>query len=289
MINVLSFSHPHVKSLEEGLWGFPEDKHRINERRWRALQPGIPVLVYGEYHRRRGIWLRGTLAEKMENREPVPYWIQNPNGYPYQIKLKFVETSPESCHPVTKEELDSTFGLGVARQKIDRWSLLVFGEEQEGVTYSSTLFTKINDEFEARNVSPIPIARPKHDDLKEMIYQMGILQTKFPIKEFSLEDGRRLDVIWRRTPKSVPNWAFEVQVGGNIVEALAKLKHAWDLYSAIPVLVTLAEQTLEANSLLGGSFHEIGDVTRVLTDTKLAEFYQVKLQFKDLKNMLSIA
>jgi hypothetical protein len=69
---------------------------------------------------------------------------------------------------------------------------------------------------------------------------------------------------------------------------LTKLKHAWDLYSAIPV-VTLSEQTLEANNLLGGSFHEIREVKRILADTKLAEFYQVKLQFKDLKNMLSIA
>lgn len=288
MVNVLSFSHPHAKSLEAGLWGFPTDKQGLNKRRWKALQPGIPVLLYGEYQGKKGVWLKGILTEKMESQKPVSYWIQNPTGYPYQIKLELTKATPESSNAITKEELASTFNLGVARQKIDRWSLIVFGEEQEGVTYGSSLFVKINDEFEARNVAPIKSVKPSHDDLKEMIYQMGVLQAKFPLKEFSLEDGRRIDVIWRRTPKSVPNWAFEVQVGGNLVEALAKLKHAWDLYSSIPVLVTRTDQLTDAESLLGGSFHEIKDLTRILTDSKLNEFYEVKLRFKDLKNTLGI-
>jgi len=77
-------------------------------------------------------------------------------------------------------------------------------------------------------------------------------------------------------------------VGGNLVEALAKLKHAWDLYSSIPVLVTRAEQIPHAESLLSGSFHEIKEVTRILSDDKLVEFYQTKIKFKDLKNVLGL-
>jgi hypothetical protein len=288
IVNVLSFSHPHARSLEEGLWGFPDNKQGINARRWKTLQPGMPILLYGEYRGKRGIWLRGTVLDKSHSDKPVSYWNQNPTGYPYQVKLKLDRSSPESSSPITKEELASTFALGVAKQKIDRWSLVVFGEEQRGVTYGSTLFTRINDEFQARNVTPVPTAKPSHDDLKEMIYQMGVLQAKFPLKEFMLDDGRRLDVAWRKTPKSVPNWAFEVQVGGNLVEALAKLKHAWDLYSSIPVLVTTTDQLSDADNLLGGSFHEIKDVTRLLSDHKLAEFYNLKLQFKELKNTLGI-
>jgi len=287
IVNILSFSHPHAKSLQEGLWGFPADKLGVNERRWKALQIGTPVLIYGEYGGRKGIWLRGVLLEKAVNRAPVTYWVQAPIGYPFQVRIKLERSSPEAGNPITKEELASAFGLGVARQKIDRWSLIVFGEDQKGVTYSSTLFTKISDEFEARNVIPVAAART-HDDLKEMVYQMGILESRFPLKEFSFEDGRRLDGVWRRTPKSVPNWAFEVQVGGNLVEALAKLKHAWDLYSSIPVLVTRAEQIPDAESLLSGSFHEIKEVTRILSDDKLVEFYQTKIKFKDLKNVLGL-
>jgi hypothetical protein len=50
---------------------------------------------------------------------------------------------------------------------------------------------------------------------------------------------------------------------------MAKLKHAWNLYSSLPVLVTRAEQVLETDSLLGGSFHETKEVTRLLTDDEL--------------------
>jgi hypothetical protein len=35
IMNVLSFSHPHVKSLEIGLWSFPTDKQGLNKRRWK--------------------------------------------------------------------------------------------------------------------------------------------------------------------------------------------------------------------------------------------------------------
>ena len=125
------------------------------------------------------------MAEKFKSEKPAAYWLQNPTGYPYEVRLKLEASSPERSHAITKEELASVFGLGVARQKIDRWSLVVFGEEQEGVTYSSALFAKINDEFQARNVIPVTVAKPGHDELEEMIYQMGVLQGKFPLKEFT--------------------------------------------------------------------------------------------------------
>ena len=56
IINILSFSHPHVESLfKEGLWGFPHDKLGVNRRRWDRLKPGVPVLIYGEYNMVRGM------------------------------------------------------------------------------------------------------------------------------------------------------------------------------------------------------------------------------------------
>jgi hypothetical protein len=80
-----------------------------------------------------------------------------------------------------------------------------------------------------------------------------------------------------------------VQIGGNLVEPLAKLKHVWDLYSSSPVLVTRPDQVPEAQNLLSGSFHEIKAVTRVLTDAKLAEFYQAKLRFRDVMVTLGVS
>jgi hypothetical protein len=83
----------------------------------------------------------------------------------------------------------------------------------------------------------VEVERPDHEKVKEIIYQIGSIQGRNPEKEYLIED-KRIDVIWRRTPRSVPSHAFEVQFGGNILEALTKLKHAYDLWNSIPVLIT---------------------------------------------------
>ena len=90
LINVVSFSHPHVESLvSEGLWGFPSDKLGVNERRWRMVEVGTPALIYGEFKGERGVWLLGEVSERFESRKPVRYWVQNPTGYPLQLRLAF--------------------------------------------------------------------------------------------------------------------------------------------------------------------------------------------------------
>jgi len=250
------------------------------------------ALFYGDFQGKKGIWLRDRVVEVFEKRQPVQYWVQDPTGYPLQIKVRLEHpVSLDEAQCISKEELASIFSLGVARQKFDRWSLIVFGDtSKKGITYSTTTFRKIYDEFEARNLVKIKVKveKPTHDEIKEIIYQMGVVQEKFPSKEHRM-DGRRVDVVWRRIAVGVPTWAFEVQLGGNMVEALAKLKHAWDLYNSIPILVTTREQLDQVRQLLGGSFHEIREVIRVVTWRKIRKMYELKLQLRDLKNELRIA
>jgi len=56
IVNVLDFSHPHVRSLfEESLWGFP-NKH-VNRLRWSLLSEGCIIFFYGNYNNK-GIYLK---------------------------------------------------------------------------------------------------------------------------------------------------------------------------------------------------------------------------------------
>jgi len=288
LVNVLGFVHPHVQSLvREGLWGFPDKK--LNRQRWRNIEVGMNALFYGDFRGKKGIWLRGQVAEVFERRERVEYWVQDPTGYPLQIKVKLEHpVSLDEAQCISKEELASVFNLGVARQKYDRWSLVVFGDtSKRGVTYSAATFKKMYDEFEARNLVEVKLEEPTHDEIKEIIYQIGVVQGKFPSKEHRM-DGRRVDVVWRRTEVSVPTWAFEVQLSGNMVEALAKLKHAWDLYNSIPILVTTQDQFGQVEELLGGSFHEIREAIRVVTWQRIKKMYELKIELRDLRNELRI-
>jgi hypothetical protein len=117
IINVVSFKHPHVESLfKEGLWGFP--KGELNQKRWKALEPGMPILFYGDLDGIRGIFLKTILENKIESYKPIKYWIQNPTGYPFQIHVKIEsDIDLKRVQPVKKEELAFSYGIPIFRQK----------------------------------------------------------------------------------------------------------------------------------------------------------------------------
>lgn len=290
IINILSFNHPHAESLfVEGLWGFPEDRIGRNRRNWSKISLGDEALIYGEYRGVKGIWFHCRIVDKFESREPVRYWVRDPTGYPYQIRLepifpvnRFKRDALDRIEPVRKDELAS-LGIGYFRQRADRWSLIVFSENER---YDYSIFSQILELFRNRNES-LELERPNHENLKRIIYQIGDLQNRFPATEFPLEN-RRIDVVWRRTSRSVPYVAFEIQLGGNIFEALTKLKHAYDIWNAIPVLITTEDQVAEARRWIEGSFHEIKDVFRILTWRKIVEFYRAKRKVREFERMIGL-
>jgi len=295
LINVLSFSHPHIRSIfDEGLWGFPEDKLGINRKKWSLLDVNSEVLLYGEYKNVRGVWYLCQVTDKFESRAPVKYWVKNPTGYPWQIRLKPI--SPyneisldllEKIKPLRREELAPIFGVRLFRAKVDRWSLILFGEERKPlISYTWQFFERMRDELNVRN-REVVIERPDHEKIKEIIFQIGLIQNRHPQKEYPL-NGKRLDVVWRRTPRSVPSVAFEVQLGGNLFESLSKLKHAFDLWNTIPVLVTVAQQIEEAKRWIEGSFHELKDVFRIIAWEEMKEYYDVKRKIKELEAKLKL-
>jgi len=284
IVNVVNFKHPHLESLlKEGLWGFP--KNKTNQKRWEALEPGMPLLFYGEFNGIKGIFLKATLESKKENYQPVSYWIKNPTGYPYQIYVKIESNIDlQKIQPVKKEEL---IVYGAKIFKHDRWSLIVFGEKSEGVTYPFSKFSTILTEFNIRN-EKIVIEKPDHEKLKEILFQMGILQNKISEKELRL-DSYRIDVGWKKIQRGDPYIVFEVHISGNLEEALTKLKHAYDIWNSQPlVLVTTKEEIPKAIATINGSFHEIKDKFRIIDWEEIKQIYELKLKYKELESKLSI-
>lgn len=303
IINVLSSRHPHFRSLlEEGLWGFRDDVKGINRSRWGRLADGCPVLIYLEHRGVRGIWLTGVVVEKFYNRRPVAYWVQNPTGFPLQVRLEFtiprrLAPSPsnhfkiewlDGVKPLRRDELASLYGIRAFKAYQDRWSLFVFGEKKlRGVTYSYPKFKVIMDEFEARNRLEKAPPRLDHNAVKELIYRIGQIQGKNPEKEYPLED-KRIDVVWRRVPKGVPSVVFEVSIRGDLYADLVKLKHAHDIWNSIAVLVTTSDKVREAETWIRGTFHEAKDYFRIITVNKIKEYYEAKRKVKEIENLLKL-
>jgi hypothetical protein len=219
IINVLDFSHPHVKSLfEEGLWGFPDKP--VNRKRWQLLKESCIILIYGNYNHNKGVYLKGILMEKFESHEPVKYWILDKRGYPLQIRIN-IEGELENAVPILKGEL-AEMGVKICKAPYDRWSLIIFGNFS-GATYPFDIYEKVLELYDARN-KKIEL-KFDHDTIKEIIHKLGMLQGKISQKEVQI-DNFKLDVVWRRIPRAVPYMVFEAHVHGNLEEALAKLKHA---------------------------------------------------------------
>ena len=121
----------------------------------------------------------------------------------------------------------------------------------------------------------IAAERPKsrHDEMKDLLLDVGRMR-RFVCQEEYRIDSERIDVVWKRVEKSVPTYAFEVQVGGDIYHAIGKLKHAFDIWNSRICLVTDATNARRARELLTGTFHEIASELRILEVEKLEQLRQ---------------
>jgi hypothetical protein len=120
-----------------------------------------------------------------------------------------------------------------------------------------------------------------HGEIQTMLVEVGRMLGQYATKEY-----QRYDVVWKESELSPRlSHVFEVQVKGKIEQALAKLKHAYDLQRTKPFLV-LSDERDERRArrflqpFLSGSFHEIGAVTTVLTVEEIERMYHALSSIK---------
>ena len=128
---------------------------------------------------------------------------------------------------------------------------------------------------------------PSHDDIKETLVQIGKLQGYLAEPEYSFDIGK-LDVVWRRVLNSVPTYVIEVQVGGDVYHALAKLKHAFDLWNSHIFIVASEAERSKVENLLLGTFHEIDSRIRFIELGQVEDLYQRKKSYLDFEKELGI-
>lgn len=126
-----------------------------------------------------------------------------------------------------------------------------------------------------------------HGRTQQLLAEIGRLQRLVAETEYPLEN-KRVDVVWRRVQRSVPSFVFEVQVSGNITEAMGKLKQAFNLWNSNIFLVGKEEHRRPANELLAGTFHEIHDRLRFLELTQVEELHKRKRAYRELEGQLGI-
>ena len=131
------------------------------------------------------------------------------------------------------------------------------------------------------------ITPSSHEELQRKLIEIGKLQNYVVEKEYPFDLGK-LDVVWRRVINSVPTYVFEVQVGGDVYHALAKLKHAFDLWNSHIFIVASEEDLTKSNTLLSGTFHEISNRIKFVELDKVEELYKRKKAYFTLEKELGI-
>lgn len=126
-----------------------------------------------------------------------------------------------------------------------------------------------------------------HDQGKLWLVEIGRMQTFFADTEYPLQT-KRVDVVWRRVELAVPSHVFEVQVGGNLTDALGKLKQAYDLWNSRIFLVGAQEHQRPFDQVIAGSFREIARRVRFIELAEVEQLYHRKQAFRELENRLGI-
>jgi len=126
-----------------------------------------------------------------------------------------------------------------------------------------------------------------HAELKQKLIEIGKLQGYIAEPEYPFDIGK-LDVVWRKVERSVPTYVFEVQIGGDIYHALAKLKHAFDLWNSHIFIVASQADLNKAENLLSGTFHEITNQLKPIELEKIEELHKRKNAYVDLEKELGV-
>lgn len=128
--------------------------------------------------------------------------------------------------------------------------------------------------------------KPKtlHEQMIEKLVEIGRFDGFIAEREYLIPDIKeRMDVVWRRVPASVPTFVFEVQIGGNLHQALTKLKHAYDIWNSNPYLILQSAEKEKAESLLTGAFHQIQGKVVIMTTEEASQLYESQKNDDELK------
>jgi hypothetical protein len=132
-----------------------------------------------------------------------------------------------------------------------------------------------------------------HKSIVDMIKEIGeILGFYVKSEEYTPDQVHRLDITWRDHPAHSPLKVWEVEISGNVVLALARLKHAFDIWHPELYLVVSDAKTKEkAESIvrpqIKGAFAGIEKFLTVIGTNEITNLYNSLKTHKDIISKLA--
>jgi hypothetical protein len=247
------------RGLENGIWGIVPHLERL----WNKIQKDDLVLLYCK----------------------APVTRVFGAGI---IRSKFKQTTP-----LWKEEIEERRCLWPFRFEFDVLHLLPFGQwHSMGVSardFRLAILAGLNGvEFKkALEIYGLLLGAVKEEvvaeeQIRTVLYEIGRMQRMIVESDYPV-DGFAIDVIWKRLVRSVPTFAFSVDLKGNFQSSLQTLKHAYDLWNTRPFLVTERAKIDKAHDLTSGIYHELEPHLKILSAAQVHDLHASKKSYYDLE------
>lgn len=274
----------HTAFEHGNIWGLKETQRHL----WQSLGENDGLLFYVTQPVG-GIIGYGVVRTKFKQNQPL--WPQELREHKVIWTLRF-EFDVEFClspdkwvsEKTVSNELWPRAGFQLLSQDIGERLVSAMA----AVEYANKPLLVSEPPVEFVSVAEkVERALPSHDQIKETLVQIGKLQKYICQQEYPFDIGK-LDVVWRRVEQSVPTYVFEVQVGGDVYHALAKLKHAFDLWNSHIFIVASEAERSKVGNLLSGTFHEINNRIEFIELEQVEELYKRKKSYLDFEKELGI-
>ena len=270
-----------IIAFKDGIWGLTSKL----VGKWKYLKEGDWLLFYAN-NPVAGIIGLGKMQAKFKQNQPLwPDEISKGEVlYPYRFEFQSEYVLPETQWKNNKIKINLPIGFysGINllgdQDIIDKIRELL--KKQWNTEYN---FQRISGNIPKNSAEEITRKETiilTHDKVKDMVFEIGKIHHYMADKEYVINSDR-LDVVWRRVEKSVPTYAFEIQIGGDIYHALAKLKHAYDLWNSNIYIVIDEKHRNKIEELLAGTFHEITGIIKIINLNQVSDLYN--LQIDDVK------
>lgn len=274
-------------AFEHGnIWGLKESQLNL----WESLRENDMVLFYVTKPVG-GLIGYGSVRTKFRQNQPL--WPQELQENKVIWPLRF-EFDVENCLPpdkwreqkFTSKDLWPRSGFQSLSRNIGEQLVSSLKTPDYSIQVPKRSLIETYPQYGTGLEKPVEVF-PSHDDVKEALVQIGKLQNFIAESEYQFDIGK-LDVVWRRVQQSVPTYVFEIQIGGNLYQALAKLKHAFDLWNSHVFLVSPQEDFSKAHQLLSGTFHEIHGRLKFIDCFQVRELLERKKGYRDFEKELGI-
>jgi hypothetical protein len=265
------------KGISETIWGVVEGL----KSQWDKIEKGDLLLFYATKPVS-GIIGIGRVESKFKQDKPL--WAkeiqENKVIWPYRFDFKVEYALPRSEWISKRVTSERVYRAGIN-------SIINIEAVKSVLQRADSIWnTELNKILEEKITIRVPVKKEinLHNEIKDKLLELGKIERFIPEKEFVIPDiNERLDVIWRRIAGSVPTYVFEIQIGGSLHQALAKLKHAYDIWNSNVFLIIDEKDLEKTNQLMSGTFHEIKDRMKIITVSKINRIYELQIEDNKLK------